>query len=292
MQIHKIDSVLRLYEPDEHAMPCPVVFDSPHSGAMYPADFDHVCPHKLLKQAEDTAIDQLFMDAPKSGATLLAADFPRTYIDANRAVDDIDPLLLDGPAPIPIKPTDRSSLGIGLVRRLCKPGVPMYAKPLSWDAVQRRINGYYTPYHTTLSSILDRAHYNFGMVWHINCHSMPASTAPIVAGGRMADFVLGDHDGQSCDVGFTLSLQTYLQGLGYTVALNNPFKGVELTERYSDPGKHRHSLQLEMNKSLYMMADEVEIDPAKYAALQASIRGLIGYVTAYARDMMVPMAAD
>jgi N-formylglutamate deformylase len=40
------------------------------------------------------------------------------------------------------------------------------------------------------------------------------------------------------------------------VRVNDPFKGVELVRAWADPAAGRHSLQLELNKCLYM-------DPAR-----------------------------
>jgi N-formylglutamate amidohydrolase len=40
--------------------------------------------------------------------------------------------------------------------------------------------------------------------------------------------------------------------MGYNVKVNDPYKGVELVRAYSDPKAGRHSLQIEINKRLYM----------------------------------------
>jgi N-formylglutamate amidohydrolase len=42
-------------------------------------------------QTEDSFVDELWSAAPASGASLLAALFPRCFIDPNRAPDDVDP---------------------------------------------------------------------------------------------------------------------------------------------------------------------------------------------------------
>ena len=53
----------------------------------------------MLRRAEDAYVDQLYDAAPAHGATLVAALFPRSYIDANRAADDLDPAILTRPLP-------------------------------------------------------------------------------------------------------------------------------------------------------------------------------------------------
>ncbi len=92
----------------------PLVFDSPHSGTDYPADFNHAADPALLRNAEDTHVGDLWAGAVEAGAVLLEAHFPRSYVDANRAADDMDPAQIDGDYPGPLNPTVKSQLGIGL----------------------------------------------------------------------------------------------------------------------------------------------------------------------------------
>ncbi len=271
----------------------PVVFDSPHSGRAYPADFDHACPMDELRQAEDSFVDQLFASAPDAGAWLLLAHFPRSYLDVNRAPDDIDPKLLSTPWPLPIVPSEKARLGIGLVRRLCRPGMPMYQRLLTPDEIRHRLDRYYWPYHQQLESLLDDAHGRFGMVWHINCHSMPSLSG--ITGGRgwhRADFVLGDRDGTTCRRDFTRFVAETLIGYGYSVAINDPYKGVELIRRHGRPGYGRNALQIEVNRKLYINERTLE-RTAGFEPLAADIGRLCQAITDYARAQATSaMAAD
>ena len=80
-----------LWRRDPRGEAAPLVFDSPHSGALYPDDFVFSCPLPVLRRAEDAYVDELFGAAPDFGATLIAAVFPRSYLDVNRSADDLDP---------------------------------------------------------------------------------------------------------------------------------------------------------------------------------------------------------
>src|SRR5690554_2666686 len=102
----------------------PLVCDSPHSGTHYPSDFDHVVSRAQLRQGEDTHIDALWQAAPKVGATLIAACFPRTYIDPNRTLQDLDPDLIEGEWPEPLAPGEKTRLGKGLVWTRMDPRTP------------------------------------------------------------------------------------------------------------------------------------------------------------------------
>jgi N-formylglutamate amidohydrolase len=229
----------------------PLVVDSPHSGRNYPEDFHYACPLPLLRQAEDFMVDALVEGCVRHGATLLKAEFPRSYIDVNRAEDDIDPAVLAEPWPSPLAPCDRTLLGLGLVRRMCKSGVPVHAAPLSIAEVQKRIENYYRPYHAVIERLVGKHMAVFGECVLINAHSMPGFLGDNSRKAR-PDIILGDRLGTSCDPSLTRKVSTILRELGFSVALNDPYKGMEIVRRYGQPEKGRQALQLEINRRLYM----------------------------------------
>jgi len=234
--------------------PAPVILDSPHSGRDYPGDFGAAAPFDALRRIEDAYVDELFADAPQAGAGLLVALFPRSYIDANRHEEEIDPLLLAEPWPRPFTLSHRADRGLGVIRRLIHPDLPVYDRKLAVAEIEGRIARFHRPYHDALEAMLAETQARFGQVWHINCHSMKplgrarnGAPAPI-----REDFVLGDLDGQSCDPAFTDFVATALRDLGYSVATNRPFRGAEIVTRHGAPGEGRHSLQIEVNRRLYL----------------------------------------
>ncbi len=113
----------------------PLVLDSPHSGTEYPDDFRPAQPLEVLRQAEDAFVDELYGNASVLGATLIAARFPRSYIDPNRSILDIDTSLLDAPWPGPAQAGRKTELGIGLIWRIMDTGEPIYARKLTVDEV-------------------------------------------------------------------------------------------------------------------------------------------------------------
>jgi len=277
---YRLPGVLERLEPPARAL-APVVVDSPHSGRDYPADFRHAAPLDLLRRAEDAFVDELIADAPAQGVPLLHALFPRSYIDPNRHEADIDESLLAEPWPHGARPTRRSERGLGLLRRLLSPSTPIYDRPLAVAEVERRLAEFYRPYHAALQSLLDGAHARFGAVWHVNFHSMKAMGRGRHAHPR-ADFVLGDLDGAACAGDFTRSVSAALSAMGYSVRLNDPFKGAELVQRYSEPRAGRHSLQIEINRRLYL--DDARIaKTSDFPRLRADMRRLIAAIVDYAR---------
>ncbi len=262
----------------------PLVFDSPHSGVTYPDDFRAAAPFDALRTAEDTWVDELYAAAPSLGATMLAAEFPRSYIDVNRDLGDLDPLLLDEAWPGTLNPGEKTRLGIGLIRRLARPGIPVYDRKLSVAEIKARIDAYYRPYHEELAAILDARHKQFGAVFHVDCHSMASKGSDMTPDGAVqrAGFVIGDRDGTSCSRDFTDIVVTTLRAQGHDVRVNDPYKGVEILRRHGRPREARHSLQVEINRNLYM--DEVTREKtAGFAKLQAQIGDLIRALAGFAR---------
>jgi len=260
---------------------CAVVLDSPHSGTAYPQDFGHACDLQLLRRAEDTHVDRLYSFAPALGVHWVEALFPRSYLDANRGLTEIDESLLDAPWPGERPRSEvelaKVRLGKGLIWRLTDDGLPLYQRRLSVAEVQRRIAQCWQPYHEAVARSIDAAHADHGYVLHINCHSMPsvaASHATDHPGLVHPDFVVGNRDHSTSSQALAQWLCDQLRGSGHEVWLNHPYKGVELVRRYGRPAEHRHSLQLEINRRLYM--DEQTLEPhAGFERLQGVLRHLV-----------------
>jgi N-formylglutamate deformylase len=270
--------------------PIPLVCDSPHSGTKYPADFQPALPFELLRAGEDTDVHHLWQGLPAVGATLLAAEFPRTYIDPNRDIEDVDAAMLDAPWPGPVQPSEKTRLGIGLVWREAGPDgrKPIYDRLLSVAEVQHRIAAYHAPYHAAMREHIEGAYAKFGAVWHLNLHSMPANSyegLQIESDHPLADFVLGDRDGTTTAPEFTAVVAQALRRRGFSVAINDPFKGVALIARLGRPAERRHSLQIELHRGLYMDERTRERNTG-FAALQNALSDVAGEIAAYIKTQI------
>jgi N-formylglutamate amidohydrolase len=265
----------------------PLVLDSPHSGFAFPADFGSRLDEFDLREGEDCFVDQLYLPATERGVGLVAALAPRTYVDLNRHAADIDLDLIEGGRwPGEHVPSGKARLGKALIWRTLDDGRDIYDRKLSVDEVQKRIETFHRPYHGAVRDRIKATHARFGRSWHINCHSMNAVSGAQGEGGpgrARADFVVGDRDGTTCDAAFTELVRGVLAGMGYDVRINDPYKGVELVRAYSNPGAHRMSLQLEINKRLYM--DEATRERnAGFAPLQKNLLTLLDAVLEYAKS--------
>lgn len=260
----------------------PLVLDSPHSGTFYPPDFRPVCDLATLRRAEDTHVEKLYAFAPELGVAWVEAHFPRSYLDANRDVTELDTALLDGPWQGPLA-TDpqvlaKVRLGKGLIWKLTDEGLPIYERLLGVDEVAARIAQCWVPYHAAVAEAIDVAHARHGYSIHINCHSMPAiagSHATDFPGLAHADFVIGDRDGSTASPALSQALCAHLRARGYSVDYNHPYKGVELVRRHGDPAANRHSIQVEINRRLYMDENTLALDEVGAFQLQESLRSMV-----------------
>jgi N-formylglutamate deformylase len=259
--------------PDGEPM---LLYDSPHSGRFYPSDFESKCSRAELRRGEDAFVDELLAGTPAFGAILLVNEYPRCYIDVNRAETDIDPAQLSEPWPGMLEPTDKSSRGLGLIRRFVVPGVEAQARPLSVAEVKQRLSTVYQPYHETLNALVTQLRQQRGIVWHLNWHSMKSvgnAMTPDGAGAPRADFVVSDDRGRSAAPEVTAVVVTTLRELGYTVTVNDPYTGGAIVRRTGAPAVGVHSIQVEINRRLYL--DEVAVEKTSaFAALADDLEKL------------------
>jgi N-formylglutamate amidohydrolase len=229
----------------------PLVLNSPHSGAKYPARF--LAMSRLdaltLRKSEDAFVDDLIVPCVALGAPLLRAHFPRAYLDANREPYELDPQMFEGRLPSFANTRSlRVAAGLGSIPRVVGEAQPIYRQPLKVEEGLARIAELHVPYHGALDRLVERARHIFGMSVLIDCHSMP-STTPEVAG---CDVILGDRYGSSSSGWIVDTLEASLRGSGLAVRRNKPYAGGYITEIHGRPAQSRHAVQLELNRGLYM----------------------------------------
>ena len=239
----------------------PFVFNSPHSGRFYPADFlTSTCLDKNeIRRSEDLLVDRLFAPVIHLGAPLMSAVYPRAYLDVNREPYELDPKMFAGRLPSFANIRSlRVAGGLGTIPRVVSDTANIYRGPLSVEEAMRRIERIYRPYHDTLRRLLAQTHVAFGLAVLIDCHSMPSNIRGGSSRGR-PDFVLGDRFGTSCMPELTDRAASTLTSLGYSVCRNKPYAGGFITEHYGRPARGLHVLQIEVNRGLYM--DEYGLEP-------------------------------
>lgn len=275
----------RLYEPSAPALP--LVVDSPHSWLKCPPGVNVAAPESTLMTGCDAYVDELFDHVPAVGGTLISACFPRWLVDANRARTDIDVELLAEAWPHKVNPTEKVKLGMGVVRRYAVPGVPVHGGPLPVATVEGWLRDFYDPYHEVIRSELDNAYASHEAVWHINCHSMKSvgNAMNTDNGKTRPDFVVSNRDGKTSSAEFLHVLAAVLRNEGFNVGVNDPYKGAHLIDAYSNPDQKRHSVQIEVNRALYMDQQTFEKNQG-FASVQKKMAELIDEVAAYVRTKL------
>lgn len=232
----------------------PFVFNSPHSGRHYPQRFLAMArlDRDAIRRSEDCFVDELFREALALGAPMLAANFPRAYLDVNREPWELDPrMFLETPPPFANVRSARVAGGLGTVPRIVGEGQEIYGGKIPLDEAVGRINLIYKPYHESLRRLIVATQARFGVAALIDCHSMPASIR-LGESGIRPDFIVGDRFGASASAAMTEATIGILTSLGYTVAHNKPYAGGFITEHYGRPARGLHALQIEVNRGLYM----------------------------------------
>jgi N-formylglutamate amidohydrolase len=267
---------LRCAAPEGEAAPTPLVFASPHSGRVYPADMMAASSldATAIRRSEDAFVDDLIEEAPALGAALIRASLARAYIDLNREPFELDPSMFADELPDFARArTARVAAGLGAIARVVSEGQEIYARKLTYAEAQARIDGAHRPYHAALARLLAEARAAHGFAILIDWHSMPSAAARSAGRKGGCDMVLGDRFGAACADLLTARVEKELEALGYRVARNTPYAGGYTTEHYGRPARRTHALQIEINRGLYL--DEARLEPTDgFAKLKADLEAL------------------
>jgi N-formylglutamate amidohydrolase len=258
----ELDPPFEILEPADYAGP--VLFNSPHSGSTYPRGF--LAASRLdiatLRRSEDSFVDDLFFGVVRRGYPLMRAHFPRCFVDVNREPYELDPRMFEGRLPSFANTRSmRVAGGLGTVARVVGDAQEIYDQRIPVDEALTRIEALYKPYHRALRRLFSRLHRDFGAAVLVDCHSMPSSAGHKDERPR-PEFVLGDRYGTSCVGVVSETVEETLRGLGYGVSRNKPYAGGFITEHYGNPAAGLHSVQLEINRGLYM--DEKRYQRSKH----------------------------
>jgi N-formylglutamate amidohydrolase len=286
----ELEPPFEILEPAEWG--APVVFNSPHSGCVYPRAFLSAARLDLamLRRSEDSFVDELILGVVGSGIPVMRAHFPRCYVDVNREPYELDPRMFDGRLPSFANTRSmRVAGGLGTVARVVGDAQEIYDRRLPVDDALRRIETLYKPYHRALRRLVTRVHRDFGAAILVDCHSMPSSAGTKDERPR-ADVVIGDRYGTSCVTRVTDAVEMTLRSLGYAVSRNKPYAGGFITEHYGNPAAGFHSIQLEVNRALYMDERRYERAPS-FARLAADFVRLAEQLAAVPIEELRPYRA-
>lgn len=274
-----------------------VVFASPHSGRVYPADMIARArvDARVLRSSEDAFVDLLLAAAPASGAPLVTTEVPRAYVDFNRAETELDPALIQGAPRSGVNP--RVQAGLGVIARVVANGRPIYPGMLTRAEAEARLEACWRPYHAALRGLLEAQRQSFGQALLIDVHSMPHDAVGSAVGGtggrsgRRPQIVLGDRHGASCRPGVLDRIEAAFTAEELTVARNTPFAGAYVAQAYGRPGQGVSVVQIEIDRALYM--DETRVEPsARFEPFRAAMGRIVAAIADLGRAEAAPLAAE
>jgi len=256
----------------------PVIVASPHSGRYYPWGFARstILDERTIRSSEDAFVDMLVSEAPAMGAPLLAAEYPRAYIDLNRSCDELDPAVIADLARVPSNP--RVSSGLGVIPRVVANGRLIYRGKMRLREAEERIEQVWRPYHACLDGLMQATRAEYGTAILLDFHSMPGDALDAVArapGAPRPDVVIGDRFGASASGDVVDALEAAFQGTGLVVSRNTPFAGAYIAQHYGRPSRDRHAIQIEIDRGIYM--NEALIRPnGNFRHVKALLTGVLG----------------
>jgi N-formylglutamate deformylase len=270
----------RIHRPFRQTVP--FVFASPHSGRAYPASF--VAMSRLgstsLRRSEDAFVDELFCGAVALGAPMIAARFPRAFLDANRAPSELDAGMFDGSLGIAVDaPSPRVTAGLGVIPRIVRDGADIYRSKLKPNDAEERITRLYRPYHAALAELVEETRQVFGVAVVIDCHSMPSAAA-------IPDVVFGDRYGMAAAPAVTRIAELSFEAQGFSHARNAPYAGGYTTHLHGRRDRDVHALQVEVNRALYLDEERIAKSP-RFDAVHARLNEALARLVAIEPVMLV-----
>jgi len=254
----------KIHRPQQQRVP--FVFASPHSGRLYPASF--VAQSRLgalsLRRSEDAYADALFSGAVALGAPMITARFPRAFVDANRAPQELDGAMFDGALSVRMDaPNARVNAGLGVIPRIVRDGAEIYRGRLNPREAEERLSRLHGPYHAALARLVEETLARFGVAILIDCHTMPSAAS-------VPDVVLGDRFGTAAAPVLTQLAEVSFERAGFSVARNAPYAGGYTTHLYGRRDSYVHALQIEINRTLYLEEERIELGP-NFASVQSRL---------------------
>ena len=232
----------------------PIVLSSPHAGSAFPKEFleNSALKENELKISEDSFVTELIQQASDAGIPLISLNIPRTFVDVNRDKIELDETMFyDAPKSNDIN-SRRCRVGLGVLHRVVYQNKNIYNGLLSYGEAQERLKNVYDPYHKRLKQLIDKCVRKFGFCLVIDCHSMPSMICNIMNESKTLDFCVCNLFDESCPSEMSQNMYDSLGKQNFRVEFNRPYAGAFITFNYCQPRKKIYTMQIEVNRSIYM----------------------------------------
>ncbi len=262
----------------------PLLITIPHSGEKVPdeAPWLKQLPETLLMFDVDRYVDRLY--APVINDLHLPSvktEWHRYAADLNRLPDDVDQdSVIDDK-----NPSGKFPRGLHWV--ITTKNEKLMPRPITRELHNTIVEKYFEPFHQEvrekMQTIRDAGAQR---IFHIDAHSMPSvgTSEHRDPGERRAEAVISDCDGKSCSSWFLDLVVSSYEKAGFKVRVNWPYKGGRVTETYGKPDRGQESIQVELNRALYMNEATKRLNDSVLGDMQKKISLAIGAVHAALPD--------
>lgn len=250
----------------------------PHSGEKVPdlTPWLKNLSEEVLMCDVDRYVDRLYTpNLEKLQIPYIKTEWHRYAADLNRIPEDVDASSVIGNT----TPAGTHNRGFHWV--VTTHNQNLLPQPMPEDTHRALTQLIYEPFHQQVRDLVARLR-NQGAqnIFHIDAHSMPSLGTAMHRdpGQRRADIVISDCSGQSCLPEFRDLVIAAYAVAGFRVGYNWPYMGGRVTEQYGHPEKNHQSIQVELNRDLYMDEKTKKLKPQS-AEVQNKLLVALSYVT-------------
>jgi len=230
----------------------PILITVPHAGNIYPDLFIKNLKINLceVRRIEDYQSNKILDQIDEQMADIIIAQCSRAVVDLNRSRNAIDNSMFTQVFEHePVFEKQMIKYGLGVFPNKIF-GKTILKSPLPFSYAIHMLEHYYDPFHKSLNKQIMYLNNTFGFCYHIDLHTMPSKA--LLNFKKEPDIVLGDNFGKSCSIELINYFQNVFQENGFTVEVNNPYAGGFITRNYGNPSKGVHTIQIEINRKIYM----------------------------------------
>lgn len=266
----------------------PLLLTIPHSGEEIPQEAYWLTSHpsELLLRDVDRFVDVLYSEAIRDiGLPSVQTLVHRYAADLNRYPEDIDAAAVEGSP----HPAGKFTQGFHWVKSTIGEMIIEHPIPLAvHDLIVKR---YHDRFHELIASRIAeiQALHGKSPVYHFDLHSMPSrgTGAHADQGRSRAEVVLSDFEGRSCAPEFMNLTRRVFESVGFEVAINWPYKGGRMTQRYGRPEAGHHTVQIELNRKLYMNEATRDRIPGQFEQVQVRLKQALALIVAELKSIKI-----
>ncbi|MEM7646722.1 MAG: N-formylglutamate amidohydrolase [Pseudomonadota bacterium] len=263
----------------------PFFVSIPHSGEEIPPEVTWLSslPEETLMRDVDRFVDQLYAPVIKKlSIPLIKTQWHRYVIDLNRSPDQFDQDSVVGAT------NEKGTFPKGLHWSVTTHGETLIPKPMSMETHQKLVQSYYLPFHDSVQQMRESIKDSYGHSFHLDLHSMPSLGTSLHPdpGQTRAEVVISDFHGQSAEPFFKELVIESFQEAGFQVAYNWPYIGGGITQKFGAPGEGFNTIQVELNRVLYMNEETKKLNTSGLSAIQEKLGEAIENVVISLKDRL------